>query len=307
VVVDYSFFVGGLFKCFEYFCLPPCSATCLRTFKNMRKQHGAVEVRIEDARLKQQQEGLSEQEFFEKYGFVLIKQPTKMTAEDWLASSSLMLKEKPKETAPSPAQNIYSKELEPLIRKLIPDSGDIHFPNFALRRGPGGNFTYYGLGVHQDFGLYPEDMKTTYSSAEDSFEAWQKRLNDPGTLGYSMINFWRPVLPMEGPVKRIPLAMCDPNTVSVEDIVEQEIHGFVKGGQYSMGLKLNPKHKWYYYPDMTKDEVLVFRQFHYDRRVKAPYSQIRTVFHSAFVHPKASFLDEKRCSSEYRVGVWLQG
>ena len=34
-------------------------------------------------------------------------------------------------------------------------------------------------------------------------------------------------------------------------------------GQMYLNLKENPKHKWYYYPNMTTDEVLVFKQAHF--------------------------------------------
>ena len=38
--------------------------------------------------------------------------------------------------------------------------------------------------------------------------------------------------------------------------------------------------------DMTKDEVLVFRQFHHDTTATGA-KPLQTVFHSAFKHPKA--------------------
>ena len=31
------------------------------------------------------------------------------------------------------------------------------------------------------------------------------------------VNFWRPVLPMKGPVKKAPLAVCDPSSVKLEE------------------------------------------------------------------------------------------
>lgn len=164
--------------------------------------------------------------------------------------------------------------------------------------------------MHQDYGLYPEDMKTTYgiacSDVDGSFEDFLERCYHEDTGGFSIINFWRPVPPMAGPVKKTPLAVCDPSTVKVEDCVPIEMYGFVPGGQRSLILKQNTDQKWYYYPDMTTDEVLVFRQFHYERGVQAPYSRIKTVFHTAFKHPGSSPHDEARSSSEYRVGVWLK-
>eukprot|EP00435_Cladocopium_sp_Y103_P051414 s96_g16.t1 len=303
---DFSMFTGGCWGVFKYFCLPPCSKNCFTTFKNFTKQT-QKEVHLLDAREKQKEEGLSNAEFFQKYGFVLLQHKTKMSAEDWLKSSH----------SPGPAEkrlivgkdtavrNIYSKEVEPLLRELIPGVEEIFLPSNALRRGPKGPNPFYGLGVHQDFGLYPEDMETSYMSWEDSYEEWMRRLQTSG--GYSIINFWRPILPMEGPVKDTPLAVCDPNTVQLEHVVPNKVLGFVKGGQKSLMVKFSSEQKWYYYPEMTKDEVLVFRQFHFDRNVAAPYQKLRTVFHTAFKHPKAKENNaEPRCSSEYRVGVWLK-
>lgn len=274
----------------------------------MRNQT-SCNVRLEDARQKQKEEGLSDAEFFAKHGFILMKHKTKMTAEDWLKSSTLMnpLSNKGQipEATETPVLKVYSTELVEIVNKLIPQVESIHFPKHALRRGPNGPNPLYGLGVHQDFGLYPEDMTTTHVS-KGNFEDWMSKLKDDSVGGYSVINFWRPILPMEGPVKNTPLALCDPNTVKIDMIVPSRIIGFVKGGQRSMNLTFSKEQKWYYYPEMTKDEVLVFRQFHFDKTVSAPYKQLRTVFHSAFHHPHASKQDEARCSSEYRVGVWLK-
>ncbi|CAJ1404279.1 unnamed protein product [Effrenium voratum] len=307
---DFGCFIGGLRGCLTYFCLPPCSPVCRTTFKNMMKQQPRVPVKIYNAREKQAQEGLSTREFFERYGFVLVEHHTKMTSEDWLANTSIAGVERSSliEDSKSALRQIYAKELEPLIRELLPKSGQIFYPKVALRRGPGGPNPHYGLGVHQDFGLYPEDLRLySYKLGGDfgSFEEFKSRLAEQGTAGVCMLNFWRPVLPMKGPVKDTPLALCDPNTVNVEDTVNTELHGFVSGGMASMGLKFNADQKWYYYSDVTTKEVIVFRQFIYSRDVDAPYKQLRTVFHSAFRHPNASKDDEPRCSSEYRLGVWL--
>ena len=35
--------------------------------------------------------------------------------------------------------------------------------------------------------------------------------------GFMAVNFWRPVLPMKGPVKKAPLAVCDPSSVKLEE------------------------------------------------------------------------------------------
>jgi len=311
--LDFSFLSGGCFGFLKFCCCPPCSKSCRTTFKNLGKQQKSTKVQIMDARKKEQQEGLSKHDFFAKYGFVLLEHQTKMTAEDWLVQSwepvpdrkALANLEKKIEGKPSPVKDIYAQEVEPLIRELLPTSGHIELPAIALRRGPGG-VNFYGAGVHQDYGLYPEDMKNTRFDKSISQEEWEQKLDADDSAGYCVINFWRPVLPMKGPVTATPLALCDPNTVGIDDIVPQDLYGFTPGGQHNMGMKFSAKHEWYYYPNMTKDEVLVFKQFQYDKDVQKPYKNIKTAFHTAFYHPDAPKDAEKRCSSEYRIGVWLK-
>ena len=117
MVFDWGLMTGAL-ACFKYFCLPPCSARCLTTFKNMKKIRPHVEVVVSDARKKEAEEGLSKRQFFEKYGFVLMKHQTKMTNEDWLANTSrpgtdnMLLKEA--QEAPSAVRDTYAPEIEPL-------------------------------------------------------------------------------------------------------------------------------------------------------------------------------------------------
>ena len=36
-----------------------------------------------------------------------------------------------------------------------------------------------------------------------------------------------------------------------------------QGNQPQFLLKHSPDQKWFYYPDMTNDEVIAFKQFHY--------------------------------------------
>ena len=49
----------------------------------------------------------------------------------------------------------------------------------------------------------------------------------------------------------------------------------------AMGVAYSPQQRWYYYPRMTPDEVLLFKQ--YDTR--AEEKNRRTVFHSAIDDP----------------------
>ena len=57
-----------------------------------------------------------------------------------------------------------------------------------------------------------------------------------------------------------------------------------------------------YYPEMTCDEVLVFKQFEFFKEIdEVPEPRQRSIFHTAFNHPGASFFDDRRQSTEYRM------
>ena len=72
-------------------------------------------------------------------------------------------------------------------------------------------------------------------------------------------------------------------------------------------LKHSDKHKWFYYPDMTNDEVIAFKQFYYKKgysdKVDTPYE---ACFHCAFTDPRADENAEKRTSTEHRVQVFFK-
>jgi hypothetical protein len=62
-----------------------------------------------------------------------------------------------------------------------------------------------------------------------------------------------------------------------------------------LNLAYNPKHRWYYYPDMQPDEALVFRLFD----TADPHWHMTA--HTAFVDPSADPASPKRMSFEIRT------
>jgi hypothetical protein len=109
------------------------------------------------------------------------------------------------------------------------------------------------------------------------------------------VNVWRGV----DPVRNMPLAVCDARTVERGDCMTVR---FGEGTTASMGgepgglnLAYNPRHQWYYYPDMQPDEVLVFRLFD----TADPLWHVTA--HSAFVDPTSDPAAPKRKSFEIRT------
>ena len=75
---------------------------------------------------------------------------------------------------------------------------------------------------------------------------------------FAIINVWRNIT--EDPVVTVPLALCDSQTVRLEDLVVFEIHYHDRIGE-NYFAKNTPQHAWYYYPEMTKDEALLIKQW----------------------------------------------
>lgn len=108
------------------------------------------------------------------------------------------------------------------------------------------------------------------------------------------VNLWRGTRP----VRCFPLAVCDARSVGKSDFMLVRFGdaspppGPVPGG---LNLAFNPQHRWYYYPDMEPDEVLVFRLFDTANR------DWHMTPHTAIVDPTAAPDAPRRMSYELRT------
>ena len=234
-----------------------------------------VEVEMHDARRLQAESGCSPADFFAQFSFVLLQHRTAMLEPEW--------------ADPGAVASVYAAEVKTLIdEQLRLDGVEVSTAgSVAIRRGPGAD--NYGAGVHQDYGLTPDDYEanvaafvagTPYAAAG---RQWRQKFAADGVRGFSMINFWRPVLPMRGPIEAMPLAVCDPRTVSSQDVVPSGLLGFTSTGEPTVDLRLkhSPAQRWCYYPRMTRDEVLVFKNFEYVKeRGRGPVDRPQLLPHS---------------------------
>ena len=119
---------------------------------------------------------------------------------------------------------------------------------------------------------------------------------------YAGFNIWRVLTP---PPQDLPLAVCAANSVTEEDRVtgEARVDG-VGIEEFRFGSSLyraNPRHRWFYYRDMTPEEALIFKQFDTadPDRVGVP--------HVAFADPSAGDLAVPRASAEIRAFAYWRG
>lgn len=116
-------------------------------------------------------------------------------------------------------------------------------------------------------------------------------------------NIWRT---FSRPPQDLPLALCDFRSVSPDDIIRAEAafdneRGEVTWSFEAMIFRYNPAHRWTFFSNMTRDEVLVFKRYDTDR------SRPWFVPHTAFEDPTAPADVEPRASIEMRtISYWYE-
>jgi len=109
---------------------------------------------------------------------------------------------------------------------------------------------------------------------------------------FAIIQVWRPI---RHPVETFPLAICDARSVTFEDFVISERRYPNRIGQTYV-VKYNPKHHWYYFPRMRREEALVFKVYDSLKDGRA-----RWTAHTAFEDPTSPPNARPRESIEIRT------
>jgi hypothetical protein len=71
-----------------------------------------------------------------------------------------------------------------------------------------------------------------------------------------VINMWRPI--RREPLRDAPLAVCDSRTVTANDLVPSDLVYRERVGE-TYSVRYNPAHRWFYAPEMRRDEVLLLK------------------------------------------------
>jgi len=143
-----------------------------------------------------------------------------------------------------------------------------------------------------------------------STERVEAALRDGGR--FAIINVWRNIA--DEPVATHPLALCDAQTVDPEDLVVFEIHYEDRVGE-NYFARHAPRHGWYTYPGITRDEALLIKQWDSagtlarssgaEGDARGSDAPCTFSFHSAFKDPRTPpdapdrFSIEVRCAALY--------
>ena len=134
--------------------------------------------------------------------------------------------------------------------------------------------------VHNDYTIKsgPEFVRELLAPAEA-----ERRL----THRFAEINVWRPIV---GPVQTTPLAVCDSRSLAQADLVPTDL----KHEVYM--VRFNPLHRWTYFPQMERNEVVLIKGFDSMEDGRARFTA-----HAAFEDPTAPPSAPARESIEARA------
>eukprot|EP00931_Biecheleriopsis_adriatica_P069492 TRINITY_DN4332_c0_g1_i2.p1 TRINITY_DN4332_c0_g1~~TRINITY_DN4332_c0_g1_i2.p1 ORF type:complete len:233 (+),score=31.62 TRINITY_DN4332_c0_g1_i2:77-700(+) len=134
---------------------------------------------------------------------------------------------------------------------------------------------------------------------------------------FMLINVWRNI-DRGRAVRRFPLACLDASTVNDEDIFDwvpprsnfpvydgfaAHPDNFVAG---QLCLEANERHRWFYFPELTFSEALLFKTFDSAAATVGREKLARACFHTAFQDPATETHDPDRQSCEARLLVLLR-
>ncbi len=145
--------------------------------------------------------------------------------------------------------------------------------------------------VHNDYTAAsgPRRLVDFFADAPEEAEALKQGR-------FAIINAWRPI---NGPVYDQPLVLCDAGSIADGDLVAMERRAEERIGELQVAL-YNPAQRWYYYPQMRPEEVLLFKT--YD---SAEDGRARFTPHSSFADPAAPQDAPARESLESRCLVFF--
>lgn len=113
---------------------------------------------------------------------------------------------------------------------------------------------------------------------------------------FAIVNIWRP---LSDPVLSSPLALCEADSLSLEDLVASERRAKDRIGEIYMAT-YSPRHRWVYFPEMRPQEALLIKT--YD---SAEDGRARWVIHTAFKDPTTPDGAPPRESIETRCFVFF--
>jgi hypothetical protein len=189
-------------------------------------------------------------------GFVLVRHPT--AVKDFFD--------------PAEIRNVYAAEMERLVRETSGAKRVLMFDH-TLRSGDEGErearlIREPVLNAHNDYTEWSGPQRVRDLLPDEAERLLQRR--------FAIIQVWRAI---NQPIRANPLALADARSVAADDLLISERRYPNRIGQ-TYRLKYNPAHRWFYFPELARDEAIVFKV--YD---SAGDGRARFTPHTSFADP----------------------
>ncbi len=216
---------------------------------------------------------LGEQFELEKDGFVLTRHETKV--KDFYDEDEV--------------RAVYSPEIEALVKKFSGAPRVLVFDH-TIRANAESTRRENKVRepvrlAHNDYTDWSAPQRVRDLLPADEAEALLERR-------VAVIQVWRPI---RNPVRRTPLAICDAQSIAPADLIKTDLVYQDRTGEV-LQLAFNPDQRWFYFPDMERNEAMVFKC--YDSLTDG---RSRFTAHAAFDDPNSPPDAPERESIESRA------
>ena len=189
---------------------------------------------------------------------------------------------------PEQLTSVYYPEVEELI-KGVSDASRVVIFDHTLRSGEEAEreaklIREPVLSAHNDY--------TEWSGPQRVREILPDEAEGLLARRFAIIQVWRAI---NQPIQANPLAIADAKSIAMEDFLVAERRYPHRVGQ-TYRLKYSPRHRWFYFPEMRRDEALVFKVYDSERDGRARFTP-----HTSFDDPTSPPNAPPRQSIEVRA------
>jgi hypothetical protein len=173
---------------------------------------------------------------------------------------------------PDELKRVYYPEVSQLIEKLS-GARRVHVFDHTLRSG---NEAEREAKLLREPVLWAHNDYTDWSGPNRVKELMGSEADGLLARRFAIIQVWRAI---SQPIQSNPLAIADAKSVEPEDLLIAERRYPHRVGQ-TYRLKYSPKHRWFYFPQMRRDEALVFKVYDSEKDGRARFTP-----HTSFDDP----------------------
>ena len=191
-------------------------------------------------------------------------------------------------------RSVYYPEIEELLKQRTGASRVVIFDH-TLRSGDAATrkeklVREPVLSVHNDYTEWSAPQRVRDLLPADEAEALLEHR-------FAIVQVWRAI---RRPIESNPLAIADARSLASGDLIASERRYPDRVGE-TYQISHNPDHDWFYFPNMRRDEALVFKVFD-----SATDGRARFTAHTAFEDPTSPPGAAPRESIEMRALVFFE-